>query len=491
MRRILLVDDDFLALNAFFTLADWSRYGLSIAREAHNGQEAMDYLREQRPDIAFIDVCMPDMDGISLLRHIRTLDPSILCIMLSSYSDYPYVREALKHGAADYLLKHEVTGDSILTLLSQYGVDTTKPYALEDAETRLQKLIADHRLSSGTLEGCLVLGYLSDGRTPIEAQRNSIQQTCRHILNDITGTAVCSPADQELVLLIQGDASEHGQKMIQDRITKIKRALHKYHNLSYTFLPIKYCADAAQIDHAYQLFHRKYAQDASAAKSPLSSEENISLMLAVVNHQTAQIENLVHTIYVNAASKNDTDSFGREILSVFLHLKQLLGITGDTIPRLPADSMKWESFAVRILTDLAAYDVSSSLAPTSKTIQQAIAYLHGHYAETISLNDVARHCNVSYNHLSFLFKKETGENIISYLNQLRVFEAARLILYDSLPVSAVSEKVGFNCYNHFFATFRSITGMAPSEFRKNSEALEWMIKFSQTLRPAGLGMKIH
>jgi len=347
MKQILLVDDDFLALNAFFTLADWSRYGLSIACEAHNGQEAMDYLRNQRPDIAFIDVCMPDMDGISLLRHIRELDPSILCFMLSSYSDYPYVRETLKHGAVDYLLKHEMTGDSILTLLSQYGVDTTKPYALEDTETKLRKLIADHRSSSGTLDGCLILGFLTNGRTPIEAQRNSIQQTCRHILNDIAGAAVCSPTTQELVLLIPGEeASEHWHKTGQDRIAKIKKALAKYHNLDYTFLPVRYCADASQIDHAYQLFHRKYAQDA-ATKAPLSSEENINLMLAVVNHQTTLIEKLVHTLYADATSKNDVDSFGREILSIFLHLKQLLGIAGDTIPRLPGDSKGWEAFAVR------------------------------------------------------------------------------------------------------------------------------------------------
>ncbi len=69
--------------------------------------------------------------------------------------------------------------------------------------------------------------------------------------------------------------------------------------------------------------------------------------------------------------------------------------------------------------------------------------------------------------------------IISYLNRLRVYHAARLILFDSMPASAVCEKVGFNCYNHFFSTFRSITGMAPSEFRKNTEAVEWMVKFSR------------
>lgn len=479
MKNILLVDDDFLALNAFFTLAEWGRYGLSIAREAHNGQEALDYLRENRPDIAFIDVCMPDMDGISLLQQIRKIDPTILCFMLSSYSDYPYVREALKHGAADYLLKHEITSDSILTLLAQHGLDTSKPYNQENAEAKLQRLIAKHHLDSGTLDGYLAFGFLSNERIIIEAQQNSIHQTCRHILNDISGSAVCSPAERELVLLIPGDSSEYAQDIAQARIAKIKKALQKYHHMDYTFTPAKYCADPAQIDHAYQMFHRRQTQVPTETKESSASEESIQLMLAVVNHQTALVEKLVCSIYECAVSRNDVDSFGREMLSIFLRLKQLLGIAGDTIPRLPQDITKWKDFAIRSFIDLASHNAALPPAPASRIIQNALIYLHEHFAEDITLNDVAKYCSVSYNHLSFLFKKETGENIISYLNKLRVFEAARLILYDSLPATTISEKVGFNCYNHFFATFRSITGMAPSEFRKNPKAVEWMVKFSQ------------
>ncbi|MBS5679963.1 MAG: response regulator, partial [Clostridiales bacterium] len=70
MKRILLVDDDFLSLNAFYALTDWNRIGVQIAYEAHNGREALEYMEktEAKPDAAFIDVCMPDMDGIVLLQ---------------------------------------------------------------------------------------------------------------------------------------------------------------------------------------------------------------------------------------------------------------------------------------------------------------------------------------------------------------------------------------------------------------------------------------
>lgn len=83
MKRILLVDDDFLSLNAFYALTDWNRIGVQIAYEAHNGREALEYMEktEAKPDAAFIDVCMPDMDGIVLLQQFRKRYPQsfVLC----------------------------------------------------------------------------------------------------------------------------------------------------------------------------------------------------------------------------------------------------------------------------------------------------------------------------------------------------------------------------------------------------------------------------
>ena len=474
MKRILLIDDDFLALNAFFTLADWAQYGLCIAYEAHNAQEALSYLASDRPDIAFIDVCMPDMDGISLLNKIRALDPDILCVMLSSYSDYPYVREAMKHGAKDYLLKHEITRDGILTLLSQNGVDTTPSGEQEDEESRLVKLLTGQEPGAGNLSGMLAYGYRSDDRALVDAQVSSIHQTCRHILNDVPGAVVCSPARGELVIFFSGEAAQG-----EEHVDTIKKALAKYHNIAYTFLPQRFCADAAQLTRAYELFHRECAQETQASKTSLTSEECMSLMLAVVNHQKELAAKLIHVLYVNAREANDLDGFTRKVLSLYMQLKQLLGIPGEAPKPLPGEPEALEPFFIRMFGDLADHDATGTATPYSHSIDQALDYLHLHYQKDIRLNDVARHCSVSYNHLSFLFKKETGENIISYLNKVRVYHAARLILFDSVPVSQVSEKVGFNCYNHFFSTFRGITGMTPSEFRKDAQAVEWMVKASR------------
>lgn len=486
MKKILLVDDDYLAHNAFFSMLDWRQYSLSIVYEAYSGNEAIEFLRKNKADFAFIDVCMPDMDGISLLQQIHSISPSITCIMLSSFSDYPYVREALKNGAVDYLLKHEMTGSSLISLLKPYGVKSIDPPFQDDAQTKFHRLLVEHTTDLAPLSGLLVLGYLNDGQPLINVQAKSVQQTCRHILNEKPGTAVCSPSAFELALLFSADESENAIEDVKSAINRIKKALQKYHHINCTFDSIKHCADTAQIELAYQLFHKKLDKDVAAEKPSIYSENNFSLVLAVLNHQKPLVEQLVSSIYKEHKIKNDIDGFGRKVISLILNLKLLLGINNDTIPRLPADKSLWESFAVRLLSDIAENGSSIPSMRYSGKIQQAMDYISRCYMNDVRLSDIAQQCCISSNHLSFLFKKETGENLISCLNQVRVYHAARMSLFDSLPISSICEKVGFKSYNHFFASFRSITGMTPSEFRKSKQATKWLVQFGYDLHLLGV-----
>ena len=73
--------------------------------EASNGEEAMKTVKTLLPDIVITDVKMPVIDGMELTKMIHTFDAEIKVIVLSSYDDYTYVRQCMKHGAIDYLLK--------------------------------------------------------------------------------------------------------------------------------------------------------------------------------------------------------------------------------------------------------------------------------------------------------------------------------------------------------------------------------------------------
>lgn len=485
MKQILLVDDDFLSLNAFYALADWGRYGLRIAYEAHNGREALAYLElcEAQPDVAFIDVCMPEMDGIELLQNLRSRYPKILCIMLSSYSDFPYVRETLKLGAADYLLKHEISPESVVKLLAQYGLCSAGEARGDDPEQRLLAALLGH--AAGGLRGHLLYAAYQGERPLIEAQQRSILQTCRHILNGVAGASACAPSAGELVLLLpcaEGQDSAKSAANASQKAQLLQKALLKYHNARFTFSPPRYCPDASHIQGAYKLLGRLQSA-ACKPRSFLATRESALLTLAVVDGQKAIIGQTLHTLFENISPDNALKELCNNLLALLSRARQTLGLPTEGAPDVPRVPAQAEAFFLRRFTELCDQSSSRAARRFSQSIREAIDYMNLHYAEDIHLGDVAQHCHLSYNHLSFLFKKETGDNIISYLNRIRVYHAGHLLLLGGASVSSACQQAGFKGYNHFVTTFKTITGMTPSEFKKSPAAVDWMLKFS----PAGMG----
>lgn len=103
----------------------------------------------------------------------------------------------------------------------------------------------------------------------------------------------------------------------------------------------------------------------------------------------------------------------------------------------------------------------------SPIVERAVDYIHRHYSETVSLQAVAEHCYVSREHLSRIFKKETGFGFNEYLNIYRLKIAnARLQSDPKIQVSRVAFSCGFNDSNYFTKQYKKIYGSAPTKERK-------------------------
>lgn len=103
--KILLVDDEPLARERLRTvLGDLaSQWPSQVVGEASNGQEALDFLREQPVDLVMVDIRMPGMDGIELATHLARLEKSPALIFTTAYDNYAL--QAFDLNAIDYLLK--------------------------------------------------------------------------------------------------------------------------------------------------------------------------------------------------------------------------------------------------------------------------------------------------------------------------------------------------------------------------------------------------
>ena len=110
--RILLADDHTVMRRGLRLLLE-SQPEFIVVAEAADGREAVQQAESTRPDVAVIDIAMPNLSGIEAAQRIGTALPQTAIVILSMHSDESYVLRALKVGAKGYLLKDSAEGDLI------------------------------------------------------------------------------------------------------------------------------------------------------------------------------------------------------------------------------------------------------------------------------------------------------------------------------------------------------------------------------------------
>jgi DNA-binding NarL/FixJ family response regulator len=113
--RLVIADDHELARAGLRSMLEGDR-GLAVVGEATNGAEAVALCRKLKPDLALLDVRMPDMDGLAATRMIRQVSPETRIVIVTTHENPEYLLVALKAGAAGYLLKDVTRHDLLATI---------------------------------------------------------------------------------------------------------------------------------------------------------------------------------------------------------------------------------------------------------------------------------------------------------------------------------------------------------------------------------------
>ena len=103
--RVLLVDDEIMIREGFKKLFDWEAHGCIVAGEAADGMEALAKIDTLNPDIVIMDINIPIMNGLKVIKMSRIKHPDTAFIIVSGYDDFSYCREALRLKITDYILK--------------------------------------------------------------------------------------------------------------------------------------------------------------------------------------------------------------------------------------------------------------------------------------------------------------------------------------------------------------------------------------------------
>ncbi|MEV7507000.1 response regulator transcription factor [Streptomyces sp. NPDC091201] len=214
--RVFLLDDHEVVRRGLRDLLD-SEPGISVVGEAGTAAQALARGPALRPDVAVLDVRLPDGDGVSVCRALRSAMPSLACLMLTSFDDEDALLDAIMAGAAGYVLK-QIKGSDLVRAVrtvaagrSMLDPDTTARLMRSLREPGAGTEPRDDRLAPLSERERGVLELIGEGLTnrQIAERLHLSEKTVKNHISRILGKLGVERRVQAAVIATQ--VREHGQ----------------------------------------------------------------------------------------------------------------------------------------------------------------------------------------------------------------------------------------------------------------------------------------
>lgn len=132
MYKVIIIDDEPVIVRGLSQTIPWEKHNCQVAGTAFNGKEGLELIRSQKPDILISDICMPGMDGLTMISSLKSQFPMLQICILTGYRDFDYARRAICLGVTRFLLKPSKMNE----LLDALDVMTTN---LSSSEVKIKK----------------------------------------------------------------------------------------------------------------------------------------------------------------------------------------------------------------------------------------------------------------------------------------------------------------------------------------------------------------
>lgn len=141
MYKVVIIDDEEIIVRGITRMLPWEKWNCRVVGSAEDGIEGIELIRRERPAIVITDICMPHMDGLTMIAAIRNEFPKIQIMILTGYSEFEYARAALHLGVTRLLVKPSKMDELIEAMetmtanLAAYGIgpETEMPRSYDSA----------------------------------------------------------------------------------------------------------------------------------------------------------------------------------------------------------------------------------------------------------------------------------------------------------------------------------------------------------------------
>lgn len=532
MLSVLLVDDEHFILQGLKVLIDWEKEGFVIVGTASDGYEALDFLKKNSVDLIIADVNMPVISGLSLLQKIREEKISdAYFVILSGYAEFSYAQAAIRFKCTDYILKPVEKEQLLETLHKVRGLVANKEEKdrairkMEGAYLARNliavtggkyddvnlKCIREQMRFEGSIryiEIELAENMLDEEMSDDEKRecQRRLFEICAEYLKDYADYCVFDVSGSEKIYDI---GFLYCDFMAEESLTTEKGYLESF--LSFlraeAQIPVimlvgKKVDDISNIAKSYstacilrscQGFKKSkdiyyYDEEVQISNNGaiLCKKEIDSLLSAVEQNEPVSIMKAVDCFFEEIQKIGGLYPGGNiQNLNVNYLLFQLVHlatrqddeVNQEEILRLISEhsfkeGLKRGSKAhiLRFAREYAEY-----LAQLRKNVSRGVLAevereVKNNFADNLTLKGLSEKYYVNSAYLGQLFKKRYGCSFKDYLNQIRLDEAAKLLVHTDKKIYQIAEETGYHNLDYFVNRFISAKGCTPAKYRCKARA---------------------
>ncbi len=525
MFKVLLVDDEPMAIEALKIAADWEDYGFVVCGQCSNGQEALGFIEKEKPDLVLTDVTMPIMDGLELIRQVKDQPEfkDLIFIIVSGYDEFEYAKRAMKYGITHYLLKPVFKEDFLEVLLPLI------PKLERDREYK--RIFSNYpeinigykfdEFLAGSLSEALLLKDLN-----IDVTKNSVLWTYVSLLLDFKHSE--NSGDEQTAISLEIKYFECLLKSIPDSYTKgfhiypIYNAQGSYglvlcssrenspeellkhivQQLATIFNDKFYISTGSTVDKLADLKISRSESDAALnfrffspdLKLLLNSDiRNLSVKYSLdeispVEELLVSFENIDKSSLLHQLQKLfqlfRATYTAPEIIELYLtnvvyksfSVIQTMGGSVDNLPHIPnlerlADNSTSLNELQQIMEfyaeDFCGYALSLKDRNKKSDRDLVEEYIRENYRRSLTIKEIAQKLYLHPTYLGWKINKWFGCSFNEYIHSLRMEEAGRLLRSTDVKSHEIAESLGYSSYNYFLEQFVKSYSMKPSEYKLN------------------------
>ncbi|WNS78882.1 response regulator [Domibacillus sp. DTU_2020_1001157_1_SI_ALB_TIR_016] len=452
--KVIVVDDEMIERKAMRKLLEQHIPQIQVVGEAGNGRVAIELAESLHPDLMLMDIKMPGMNGLEAIRHIRLKQPSIRFIMMTAYASFDYAREAMIEGVKHYLVKPAKRDETIQTIL-QVQEEVKEEQASEAALWQL--VLAKVMQQDMNEEVCRRLrmlhpeakvGFMHVYECPdANTREDIIEQLNEH--SPFPFLAAHPQAGGLAVLFLSKECQKSDVLLLAKSI--VRSWPGKITVGTSAPCPLKQLGSSySEALLAFQQLKAGRGASYGFADQSASFSHN-AVEKAIMNRHPLDT---LFTRYSLNQLKEELVHVKKEMAAI--------GVYVDDVNIMEAAFIEdCLAFGNELASRVAMHRQGREMIAKAKT------FIHTHFHQQISLEDVADHVQLSPTYFTKLFKEKMNETFIGYLTNYRIRTAKKLLQHTNLGLKEIADRTGYNDPNYFSRVFKKAAGCSPKEYRKS------------------------